>query len=281
MSISKQRMIDFLEIEWGTYVERFNRWSKAEGGRRVKEQGYERLQDMLAHIVAWWDACMEVVAAVREGRESPRITRDFDAFNAEAVAKYKSWDEGAFLAHFEETRRKVAAEVRSMDDALFESRRVQTWMYGVFIHHARDHVVALSRFLTMDTLQNEWAAYVEDFNKLPPERQSEFLSKQGFDNFHDLLAHVIGWWEEGVRIVSGILESPVFTWKNPETDSFNVALVEKYKTWSHADLLKHYETVRLALVDFVSDIPDDAFLNKDIEEWLAADVVGHYDGHAL
>ena len=112
-------------------------------------------------------------------------------------------------------------------------------------------------------------------------KKKEFLVKQGFDNFHDLVAHVIGWWEEGARIITGILDTPGFTWTDPETDKFNVELTQKYLTWSDEDLFAHYETVRHALIDLVAELPEDAFLNRDIESWLAADVVGHYDGHAI
>jgi hypothetical protein len=31
----------------------------------------------------------------------------------------------------------------------------------------------------------------------------------------------------------------------------------------------------------VTRLPEDAFLNKDIEGWLISDVVGHYDDHPI
>jgi hypothetical protein len=139
----------------------------------------------------------------------------------------------------------------------------------------------LSRFLPLDMLENDWATYIEDFNRLGSEKQQEFLAKQGFDSFHDLLAHIIGWWEEGARIINGILHSPAFTWQDPDTDSFNVELKKKYSTWTDDDLFEHYEIVRLGLIDLVANLPQDAFLNKDIEAWLADDVVKHYDDHAI
>ena len=167
------------------------------------------------------------------------------------------------------------------NEAAFENRRVRSWADGIFIHHAREHLVASSRFIVMDTLENEWAEYIEDFNKLDEEKKKEFLSKQGFENFHDLVAHVIGWWEEGARIISGILDTPGFTWQSRDTDAFNIELTKKYSTWSDADLFKHYESVRLALLDLTADSPDDAFLNEDIEGWLKDDVLGHYDEHPI
>ncbi|HEY9527688.1 MAG TPA: ClbS/DfsB family four-helix bundle protein, partial [Anaerolineales bacterium] len=125
------------------------------------------------------------------------------------------------------------------------------------------------------------ATYVDDFHRLEPEKQKEFLSKQGFENFHDLLAHILGWWEEGARIINGILDSPSFTWQDHDVDSFNRELTEKFSTWSDDDLFKHYEGLRLALIDLVERLPEDAFRNKDIEDWLAADVVEHYDEHPI
>jgi hypothetical protein len=281
MSISKQRALDYMELEWGTYVERFNRLSKEEQQKRLNEMGYDSLRDLLAHILAWWQEGMGVILAIAEERPFERRKYDFDAFNAEAVARYRDWDEKEFMAHFEQTRQQVAAQLEPMDETVFENRRVRAWLNAVVLHHAREHLATLSRFLALDMLENGWASYVEDFQRLDPEKQKEFLFNQGFGNFHDLLAHIVGWWEEAARIIHGILDSPAFTWQDPETDAFNVELTKKFSTWSEDDLFKHYEVVRLALIDLVTRLPEDAFLNKDIEGWLVADVVGHYDDHPI
>jgi len=281
MNSFKQRTLDFLEIEWATYIERFNRLPTAEGLKRVNEQGYEQFRDMLAHILTWWEEGMGIILAIAEEREYERKKYDFAVFNAEAVAKYKSWDESEFLARFEQTRLKAITDLKSMNEAAWENRRVRNWVIGIFIGHAREHLVALSRFLLLDLLQNEWATYVVDFNGLDDEKKKEFISKQGFGNFHDLLAHIIGWWEEAVRIIDGILYEPGFTWQDPPTDAFNLELTGKYSAWSNADLLSHYENTRMAMIALVEKTPDDAFLNPNIEGWLSADIVQHYDGHAV
>lgn len=281
MPVTKQRTLEYVEMEWGTYVERFNRLPKNERDRRVKEMGYEQFRDMLAHILAWWDEGMGIILAIAEDRPYERRKYDFDVFNAEAVAKYKSWDEAEFMSHFEKTRQKMGADLKSMNEAAFENRRVKAWLHAVIFHHAREHLVALSRFLVMDMLENDWATYIEDFNNLDDEKKKEFLSKEGFESFHDLLAHIIGWWEEGARIIAGILDSPGFTWESHDTDALNTELTQKYSTWSDDDLFKQYEIVRQALLDLTDDLPEDAFLNKDIEGWLKDDVVVHYDEHPI
>ncbi len=281
MPITKQRTLDYINLEWGSYVERFNRLPKAEQEKRLKTVGFESFRDMLAHILAWWEEGMPIILAIAEGREFERKKYDFDAFNAEAVVKYKSWDEAEFFAHFEKARREAEAGIKSVNEAAFENRRARVWADGIFIHHAREHLVVLSRFLTLDLLQNEWAEYVEAFNGLDDEQKKEFLAKQGFENFHDLVAHIIGWWEEGARVISGILEKPGFTWESRDTDAFNRELTKKYSTWSDDELYKHYEMVRKVMFELTSSLPDDAFKNADIEGWLNDDVVGHYDEHSM
>ena len=210
MSIMKQRALDYVKYEWGTYIERFNRLPKDEQNKRVEATGYEQLRDMLAHILAWWDEGMGIILAIAEERQFERRKYDFDMFNAEAVAKYQDWDEGEFLNQFEKTRQKMEADLGSMNEAVFENRRVKAWLNAVIFGHAREHLVALSRFLVVDMLQNEWATYITDFDQLSDEKQKEFLAKQALGSFHDLIAHVIGWWEEGARIISGIMDSPAF-----------------------------------------------------------------------
>jgi hypothetical protein len=281
MPITKQRTLDYLALEWGSYVERFNRLPKTEQEKRLSAIGFESFRDMLAHILAWWEEGLPIIIAVAEGREYERKKYDYDAFNAEAVAKYKSWDEGKFMTHFEKTRQKIEADLQSMDEAAFENRRVRAWVNGIFIHHAREHLVLLSRFLVVDLLKNEWAEYIENFNRLSDEKKKEFLSEQGFENFHDLLAHIIGWWEEGARIISGILEKPGFTWESRDVDAFNLELTKTYSTWSDDELYQHYEMVRTVMFELISSLPDSALQNADIEGWLKDDVVVHYDEHSI
>jgi len=281
MPITKQRTLEYLEQEWGTYVERFHRLPKDVQDTRVRKNGYESFRDMLAHILSWWEEGMGIIHAIAEEREFERKKYDFDIFNAEAIARYKPWGEAEFMAHFERTRQQMAADLRSMNDAVFENRRVQNWLRGIIFSHAREHLVALSRFLTLDVLENEWSDYVANFNKLDAVKQQEFLAKQGVESFHQMLGHVVGWWEEGARIINGILASPGFTWTDPDVDEFNVMLKKKYASWSDDDMLQQFETVRHSLIEMVARLPDDAFLNSDIESWLVADVVEHYDDHLV
>jgi hypothetical protein len=275
----KQRVINFVENEWGTYAARFNRIPKEEGVRRVNEEGYETFQDMLAHIMEWWTEGMGIIMAIAEKREFERKKYDFDVFNAAAVAKYKNWNHAEFMSLFEETRLGVVADLKKVDEEVFANRRVQAWVSGIFTHHARVHLVACGKFIVLDTLENEYSKWLEKFDAL--EDKNKYLSEQGFERFEDMLAHTIGWWDEGVKVIEGIKKDANFVYDEPEVDSFNQKLIDQYKSMSSDEVRKVFEQKRIAMIDFVKNMDESLFENLTIERWLAADVVEHFDEHDM
>lgn len=133
----------------------------------------------------------------------------------------------------------------------------------------------------MRVLQEGWGDYIKNYNALSPKERVAFLEKEGFASFHDLLGHVIGWWEEGLWIITGILDDPSFTWKERDADQFNRELIDKFRSWSEEDLLLHYENVREAMLGLVADLPENALDNEHIRDWLYADVIEHLEDHKL
>ncbi len=121
--------------------------------------------------------------------------------------------------------------------------------------------------------------YIEDFEKI--EDKDAFLKKQGVETFRELLGHVIGWWEEGEQIITGILKDPNFKSQDRDTDAFNAELIAKYKELSDAEVQKQFEEKRQAMIKLVNDLPEAAFTNRDIEGWLAADIAEHFDEHKM
>lgn len=279
MTSYKQRVIDFFEIEWGTYVERTKRLPALEASHRVRVEGYDRLHDLLAHVIGWWEEGIPIVMAIAENREYARKKYDFDAFNAESMAKYKDWDEAEFLTHFEKTRQDIVTQLRSLDEAAFDHPRVRGWLRGTVIEHAREHLLVLSKFLALDTLEEEWGTYLTRFDKI--EAKDTFLQKQGYTSFSHLLAHIVGWWEEGIKLTKAVLANPSFVYNEPDTNSFNAEMVAKYKETSEPDMRNLFEQTRAEMTALVRGLPESAFENQTIERWLAADVVEHYDEHAV
>ncbi|HCB02021.1 MAG TPA: hypothetical protein DEP19_06525 [Anaerolineae bacterium] len=278
----KKRGIAFLENEWKTYVERFNRFPKDEGLKRVNAHGYAQFRDMLAHILAWWDEGMSIILAIAENREFERKKYDFDVFNADAVAKYKVWDEKEFLNLFETSRLKYVEVLKSIDESIFDNRRVKIWINAVFIHHAREHLVVCDKFLVLDTLENEYPTLIEKFDAL--EDKNEYLKKEGFERFEDILAHIIRWWDETMKVIENIKNNPTFEVKEPTTediDNFNKQAVEQFRSKSGDEVRNIFEQKQTEMIQFVKNLPENLFDNQTVQHWFAADVVEHFDEHNL
>jgi hypothetical protein len=139
----------------------------------------------------------------------------------------------------------------------------------------------VTREQTIDALQNGWATYVDRFNALAPEAQTEFLQKQGYARFADLLAHVTAWWQEGEMVINGILKDPEYRWASYEVDAFNAQAIRRFSDLDEQDVINSFELARLSFTALVYDLPEEAFKNKKITGWLYADVVEHLQDHDI
>ncbi len=139
----------------------------------------------------------------------------------------------------------------------------------------------VTRKQTLDALQNGWATYVDRFHALPLEAQEEFLAKQGYARFADLLGHVTAWWQEGEMVINGILKDPEYRWASYEVDAFNAQAIRRFSDLDEQDVINSFELARLSFAALVHELPDEAFENKKIASWLYADVVEHLQDHDI
>jgi hypothetical protein len=139
----------------------------------------------------------------------------------------------------------------------------------------------ITREQTLDALQNGWATYVSRFNKRPPDLQAEFLKKQGYVRLADLLGHVVAWWEEGEKIITGILMDPAYRWEEYDIDAFNARAIKRFSKLDEADVVNSFNLARISFVALVTNLPDEAFANKKILSWLHADVIEHLQDHDI
>jgi hypothetical protein len=139
----------------------------------------------------------------------------------------------------------------------------------------------VTREQTLDALQNGWATYVRRYHALPPEEQAEFLQKQGFTRFADLLGHVTAWWQEGEMVINGILKDPGYRWASYEVDAFNAQAVRRFSDLDEQDVVNSFELARISFAALVLEMPEEAFENKKIAGWLHADVIEHLQDHDI
>lgn len=276
--LTKALLLQSLDA-WGRYADAFDRLSADEQASFLSEQGFGSLHDILAHVAAWWQEALGVIRdLIQRGERTPR-KYDMDAFNAEALARFKSMPDQEMLAWYESQRREMIAVVSVLTDEQMHIPRVASWLDGVILEHLKQHSADAPRFLVTDMLEREWAGAVARFQALPEDQQAAFLQKQGFARFRDLIAHVLAWWDEGIRLFEAGGNSAVGD--IPDVDAFNAAAVAKYDTWDEPALFAEYEVMRQTLINLADSLPDEVYQKPNVQDWLRSDVLQHYYDHAV
>jgi hypothetical protein len=137
---SKDKIIKCLKKQWGTYVERYSRLTVDEQQQYLKQQGYLRLADLLAHVAAWWQRGMQFIMIYQRdsGFQHPDV--DIDAFNAEAVASVKNLSEAEVIAHFESRRQQMLELVKSLTEVDLQSEQIKRQLDMDVIGHYKEHL---------------------------------------------------------------------------------------------------------------------------------------------
>jgi hypothetical protein len=139
---TREQVFDALQNGWGTCVARFQRLSVEAQATFLAKQGYARLADLLAHVVAWWQEAQRAIEnwLVDPTFDPPRY--DVDAFNAQAVASVRDLDEPAVTAVFEAARRALLAFVAGLPDEAFENQRIVERLQIEVVGHLEEHEMA-------------------------------------------------------------------------------------------------------------------------------------------
>jgi DinB superfamily len=137
--INRQAVLDLLDGDWADYVARFQLLPPAAQAVFLEKQGYKRLADLLAHIVAWWQEGMHAIQRYKDDPAARQPEIDIDRFNALAVERVRTVSQAEEIAVFEETRRKFVELVQKLSDDDFKDERVLNQIKWELINHLEDH----------------------------------------------------------------------------------------------------------------------------------------------
>ncbi len=140
--LTREQLIDTLENGWGKYVMRFHRLSPQAQAEFLEKQGYARLSDILAHVVAWWEEGLVAVEAMLTDPNFHSPNHDVDGFNARAVARFKDLDEAATIQLFERTRLAFLELVQRLPTEAFQNKRIADRLHIEVIGHWSEHAIA-------------------------------------------------------------------------------------------------------------------------------------------
>ena len=138
-TITRQSVLDLLAEDWADYVPRFQALPPAAQAAFLQQQGYKRLVDLLAHIVAWWEVGMDSIQRYQSDPAARQPEIDIDSFNARAVEQVLAVSENEEIRAFDEARRKFIDLTWQLSDCDFQDERILTQFKWELINHLEEH----------------------------------------------------------------------------------------------------------------------------------------------
>ena len=139
---SRQDVLNILQGDWATYVQRFRCLSPEAQSTFLAEQGYARFADLLSHIIAWWEIGYHAIERYLTDPQFQPREYDVDAFNAEAVAKAGGLDDDNVIESFEKMRSFLFEFVKALPDNAFENEKVINQFNMEFVGHLNEHDIS-------------------------------------------------------------------------------------------------------------------------------------------
>jgi hypothetical protein len=132
-------VLDLLAGDWADYVPRIQALPPATQAVFLKQQGYKRLADLLAHIVAWWEVGLQAIPRYQSDPTARLAEIDVDSFNARAVEQVRAVTEAEEIKVFEAARLKFIDAVKQLSDDDFKDERILTQIKWELVNHLEDH----------------------------------------------------------------------------------------------------------------------------------------------
>jgi hypothetical protein len=131
-----------------------------------------------------------------------------------------------------------------------------------------------------DSLNRDWAHFVQRCTRQSPAAQQVYLSKQGYACLSDLLAHILAWWMDGQQVVEQMRGNPSLPLPNYDVDQFNARAVEKFGDVDVETMLQMFEAQRCAMLDLVSRLDERELEQANINTRLYYEIIMHWKEHA-
>ena len=137
----QQRVLGVLQGDWAEYIQAYRSLSAEAQSAFLRQQGYVRFVDLLAHIVAWWKVCLQAVEQYMADPAAQPMEYDVDTFNAAAVAAVSQLDEEQGFDSFEKMRGFMIDFVKGLPDTAFENERVVNQLEMDLVGHLGEHTI--------------------------------------------------------------------------------------------------------------------------------------------
>ncbi len=139
MLITREQILELLHTGWGTFVDGFQRLSPTAQTAYLRQQGYARFADLLAHIIAWWEEGLHAIPVMLADPDHVASEHDVDQFNARAIERFHDLAEPAVIAIFNDLLQQWLQLVSSLSDVAFQSNQISDRLHIELIGHFEEH----------------------------------------------------------------------------------------------------------------------------------------------
>ena len=139
--ISRSDVIDCLNNNWGSFVRQFQQLAPEAQKAYLQQQGYTRVGDLLAHVVAWWQEGSKTIQQLVVDPNMPSPKYEVDAFNAAAVQGAAGRAEGELIQQFEAQREAMLALVDNLPEEALQGKRINKRLRIEICGHFEEHTI--------------------------------------------------------------------------------------------------------------------------------------------
>jgi hypothetical protein len=139
----------------------------------------------------------------------------------------------------------------------------------------------VTRDAVVRCLDREWEEYIHRLERFSATEKTEFLQKQGFETMADFLVHILGWWQECMRIIRVVQQEPDFRPAEVNVDEFNENIIEENRGKREEEIFGLFRDVRLEIMGVIEELPDSAIQNDTINGYMYWCITHHVEEHKI
>jgi hypothetical protein len=139
----------------------------------------------------------------------------------------------------------------------------------------------VTRDAVIKSLECEWEECIDQLVRFSPIDKKEFLQKQGFETMVDFIAHIVGWWQECVRIIHVVQQEPDYKPTEVNVDEYNRKVIEENRGKGEEEIVGLFRNVKLAIKETIEKLPDSAIENETINAYMYWCITHHVEEHKI
>jgi hypothetical protein len=139
----------------------------------------------------------------------------------------------------------------------------------------------VSRNVVIKSLDYDWDEYIDQLIRFSPAEKREFLQKQGFDTMIDFVAHIVGWWQECMRIIRVVQQNPACKPDEENVDQYNQKVIEENRYKSEEEIIGLFKDVKSMIREMIEELPNSAIENETINNYMFWCITNHVEEHKI